>query len=148
MDEQTLRNLELFRASRAGAVEGSLLSIIDLTKTPMGGRLLKKWLGQPLLDIKQLERRQQAVTWFQSPQRAEVISLLSKLSDVERLINRVRAFIATPRELVLPMAWLCRPRPALRSICMASSRRAVGTWSTAPRCWRTRGDSGWGPGMR
>jgi DNA mismatch repair protein MutS len=100
LDAQTRRNLELFQSSRLGLTAGSLLSVIDLTKTPMGGRLLKRWLGQPLLDIKQLERRQQAVAWFQSPQRAEVISLLSRLSDVERLINRVRAGIVTPRELV------------------------------------------------
>ena len=100
LDAQTRRNLELFQSSRLGLTAGSLLSVIDLTKTPMGGRLLKKWLGQPLLDIKQLERRQQAVACFMSPQRAEVIDLLSKLSDVERLINRVRAGIATPRELV------------------------------------------------
>ena len=100
LDTQTRRNLELFQSSRLGLTAGSLLSVIDLTKTPMGGRLLKKWLGQPLLDIKQLERRQQAVAWFQSPQRAEVISLLSRLSDIERLINRVRAGIATPREMV------------------------------------------------
>ena len=100
LDAQTRRNLELFQSSRLGLTAGSLLSVIDLTKTPMGGRLLKKWLGQPLLDIKQLERRQQAVAWFLSPQRAEVISLLSRLSDIERLINRVRAGIATPREMV------------------------------------------------
>jgi DNA mismatch repair protein MutS len=100
LDAQTRRNLELFQSSRLGLTAGSLLSVIDITKTPMGGRLLKKWLGQPLLDIKQLERRQQAVACFQSPQRAEMINLLSKLSDVERLVNRVRAGIATPRELV------------------------------------------------
>jgi len=99
LDSPTRRNLELFQSSRLGLTAGSLLSVIDLTKTPMGGRLLKKWLGQPLLDIKQLERRQQAVSCFLAPQRAEIISLLSKLSDVERLINRVRAGIATPREL-------------------------------------------------
>jgi DNA mismatch repair protein MutS len=100
LDSPTRRNLELFQSSRLGLTAGSLISVIDLTKTPMGGRLLKKWLGQPLLDIKQLERRQQAVSCFKSPQRAEIIGLLSKLSDVERLINRVRAGIATPRELV------------------------------------------------
>jgi len=100
LDAQTRRNLELFQSSRLGLTAGSLLSVIDLTKTPMGGRLLKKWLGQPLLDIKQLERRQQTVSCFRSPQRAEVINLLGKLGDVERLINRVRAGIATPRELV------------------------------------------------
>jgi len=100
LDAQTRRNLELFQSSRLGLTAGSLLSVIDLTKTPMGGRLLKKWLGQPLLDIKQLERRQQTVSCFQSPQRAEVINLLGKVGDVERLINRVRTGIATPRELV------------------------------------------------
>ena len=100
LDSQTRRNLELFQSSRLGLTAGSLLPVIDLTKTPMGGRLLKKWLGQPLLDIEQLEQRQQTVTWFLLPQRAEVISLLGRLSDVERLINRVRAGIATPRELV------------------------------------------------
>jgi len=50
LDVQTQRNLELFRSS-SGTAGGSLLSVIDLTKTAMGGRLLKRWLSQPLLDI-------------------------------------------------------------------------------------------------
>ena len=100
LDAQTRRNLELFQSSRLGLTSGSLLSVIDLTRTPMGGRLLKKWLGQPLLDTGKLEERQQAVSCFHSPRRTEVTSLLGKLSDIERLINRVRADIATPRELV------------------------------------------------
>jgi DNA mismatch repair protein MutS len=66
----------------------------------MGGRLLKRWLGQPLLDVKQLEQRQQAVSCFMSPRRVEVIGLLGKVGDLERLTNRVRAGIANPRELV------------------------------------------------
>ena len=100
LDAQTRRNLELFQSSRLGLTSGSLLSVIDLTRTPMGGRLLKRWLGQPLLDTGKLEERQQAVSCFHSPRRTEVTSLLGKLSDIERLINRVRADIATPRELV------------------------------------------------
>ena len=100
LDAQTRRNLELFQSSRLGLTSGSLLSVIDLTRTPMGGRLLKRWLGQPLLDTGKLEERQQAVSYFHSPRRTEVTSLLGKLSDIERLINRVRADIATPRELV------------------------------------------------
>ena len=100
LDAQTRRNLELFQSSRLGLTSGSLLSVIDLTRTPMGGRLLKKWLGQPLLDTGKLEQRQQAVSCLNSPRRTEVTSLLGKLSDIERLINRVRADIATPRELV------------------------------------------------
>ena len=100
LDAQTRRNLELFQSSRLGLSSGSLLSVIDLTRTPMGGRLLKKWLGQPLLNIEELEQRQQAVSSFHSMKRMEVLGLLNKLSDVERLINRVRNNIVTPRELV------------------------------------------------
>jgi DNA mismatch repair protein MutS len=120
LDAQTRRNLELFQSSRLGLTAGSLLSVIDLTKTPMGGRLLKKWLGQPLLDIKQLERRQQAVACFQSPYRAEVMNLLGKLGDVERLINRVRAGITTPRELVSLRRSL-EQLPKLKSILSADA---------------------------
>ncbi len=102
LDEQTKNNLELFRGNHSGTTEGSLLSTIDLTKTAMGSRLLKKWLGQPLLDITKLVKRQGVVSWFRDNTlpRNQTVSLLSKMSDLERLINRVRGDIATPRELV------------------------------------------------
>jgi len=102
LDVQTQRNLELFQSSRSGMASGSLLSIIDLTKTPMGGRLLKRWLGQPLLDITELAKRQDAVNWFgnNTLARNQIISLLGVVTDLERLINRVRGNIVTPRELV------------------------------------------------
>ena len=64
LDAQTQRNLELFQNSRSGNAAGSLLSVIDLTRTAMGGRLLKKWLGQPLLDISELKQRQDGIGWF------------------------------------------------------------------------------------
>ncbi|PIU57378.1 MAG: DNA mismatch repair protein MutS, partial [Chloroflexi bacterium CG07_land_8_20_14_0_80_51_10] len=102
LDAQTRRNLELFQSSQLGTSSGSLLSVIDLTKTPMGGRLLKKWLGQPLLDITLLNQRQEAVVWFvaNTARRIETINALGRLADLERLINRVRSGIAIPRELV------------------------------------------------
>lgn len=102
LDVNTQNNLELFRSSRSGTAGGSLLSIIDLTKTAMGGRLLKRWLGQPLLDITELVKRQDAINWFYNNTlaRNQTISLLDKTADLERLINRVRGGIATPRELV------------------------------------------------
>ena len=101
LDVNTQSNLELFR-SRSGTAGGSLLSIIDLTKTAMGGRLLKRWLGQPLLDITELVKRQDAISWFydNTLARNQTISLLGEMADLERLINRVRGDIATPRELV------------------------------------------------
>ncbi len=102
LDTQTQKNLELFQAGRLGAAEGSLLSVVDLTKTPMGSRRLKRWLGQPLLDITELNKRQDAISWFHSNTlaRNQIITLLDKLADLERLINRVRGDVATPRELI------------------------------------------------
>ncbi len=102
LDTQTQRNLELFHSSRLRTSEGSLLSVIDLTQTPMGSRLLRRRLGQPLLDIKLLDKRQDAVSWFYNNtlMRKEVIALLNDVADLERLINRVRSGVASPRELV------------------------------------------------
>ena len=102
LDVNTQRNLELFQGSRFGTAIGSLLSIIDLTKTAMGGRLLKRWLGQPLLDITELAKRQDAIGWFSDNtlSRNQTISLLGDTADLERLINRVRSNMATPRELI------------------------------------------------
>ncbi|MBA7605351.1 DNA mismatch repair protein MutS [subsurface metagenome] len=101
LDVNTQRNLELFYCTRSGTTGGSLLSIIDLTKTAIGGRLLKRWLGQPLLDITELVKRQDAISWFydNSMARNQTISLLGEVADLERLINRVRSNIASPREL-------------------------------------------------
>ncbi|MFC1908968.1 DNA mismatch repair protein MutS [Chloroflexota bacterium] len=102
LDVQTQRNLELFQSSRSGTVEGSLLSSIDLTRTAMGGRLLRRWLGQPLLDITELAKRQDAIGWFcnETLARSRTISLVGDVADLERLINRVQGGIALPRELV------------------------------------------------
>ena len=102
MDVQTQRNLELFQDSRTGTSSSSLLPVVDLTKTAMGGRLLKRWLGQPLLDIIELEKRQDAISWFgnNTLARNQIIFLLGDVADLERMINRVRGDIATPRELV------------------------------------------------
>ena len=102
LDGQTIRNLELFQGGRWGETGHSLLSVIDLSKTAMGGRLLKNWLGHPLLDLAILNRRQDAVAWFHqdSLARQKVISLLSDIADLERLVNRVSSGRVMPRELI------------------------------------------------
>ena len=102
LDMQAIRNLELYSSLRWGTAQGSLLSVIDMTKTSMGGRLLKKFIGRPLLEIEALARRQQAVEWcFKNTLlRGTIISLLTDMPDVERIINRVRSGNALPRELV------------------------------------------------
>jgi DNA mismatch repair protein MutS len=102
LDGQTIRNLELFQGGRWGESGSSLLSIIDLTRTPMGGRLLKSWLGRPLVDLAALNRRQEAVAWFHkdSSLGQRMIPLLSDIADLERLVNRVAAGRVIPRELL------------------------------------------------
>ena len=102
IDGQTCRNLELFQGGRWGETDNSLLSIIDLTKTAMGGRLLKNWLGHPLVDITELNRRQEAVAWFYqyTLARRKAMTLLVDIADLERLLNRVRSGKVMPRELI------------------------------------------------
>ena len=102
LDPQTRRNLELFEGGRWGDPGASLLSVLDRTQTPMGGRLLRSWLGQPLLDVGELAGRQDAVAWFHRSglRRDGVIDVLKSISDIERLVNRVRGNTATPRDLV------------------------------------------------
>ena len=102
LDPQTRRNLELFQGGRWGAANVSLLSVLDRTETSMGGRLLRRWVGQPLLDVPQLLRRQEAVAWFHRSalRRERIVAMLKPVSDIERLVNRVRSSSATPRDLV------------------------------------------------
>jgi len=102
LDGQTIRNLELFQGGRWGETGNSLLSIIDLTKTAMGGRLLKNWLGHPLLDLPILNRREETVAWFygNTLARQRIISLLVDIADLERLLNRVMSGRVMPRELL------------------------------------------------
>ena len=102
LDRQTRRNLELFQGGRWGSGGPSLFSTLDLTRTPMGGRLLKRWVGQPLLDMEELIRRLDAVAFFHGNlmRRENTVSLLSRVSDLERVLNRIRLGVAVPRELV------------------------------------------------
>ena len=102
LDPQTRRNLELFQGGRWGAANVSLLSVLDRTETSMGGRLLRRWVGQPLLDVQKLLRRQEAVAWFHRSalRRERIVGMLKPVSDIERLVNRVRSSSATPRDLV------------------------------------------------
>ncbi|MDP6782084.1 MAG: DNA mismatch repair protein MutS [Dehalococcoidia bacterium] len=100
LDPAVLRHLEVLQGLRPGAP--SLLSVMDLTRTAMGGRLLRGWLGQPLLDLEALRRRQEAVAWLHNHgrERALAISLLSGMPDLERLTGRARVGTIMPRELV------------------------------------------------
>jgi DNA mismatch repair protein MutS len=102
LDPHTRRNLELFETGRSGSVKGSLLWVLDKTRSPMGGRLIRRWISQPLLDIAILQHRQQVISELLGNKllQARLTEALKKAGDIERLINRVRQRIATPRDLV------------------------------------------------
>jgi DNA mismatch repair protein MutS len=73
-----------------------------MTQTPMGARLLRRWLGRPLLDLEGLLRRQEAIAYFHKSglRRKRAFEALSRISDVERLLNRIRLGSVLPRELL------------------------------------------------
>ncbi|MEL7673764.1 MAG: DNA mismatch repair protein MutS [Chloroflexota bacterium] len=102
LDAATRRNLELTETIREGRKRGSLLDVLDRTVTPMGGRLLRTWIGQPLLDRAALEARLDAVEALHgsATARASVRAALKQVSDLERLTNRLLLGRAGPRELL------------------------------------------------
>ena len=117
LDPQTRRNLELFEGGRWGDTRSSLYNVLDRTETPMGGRLLRRWLGQPLLDLAQLRHRQDSVSWFHcnSMRRERILALLESVSDMERLMNKVRGFNSMARDL-LALAASLESAPTIKEI--------------------------------
>ena len=102
LDERTRHNLELFQGGRQQQRQFSLLAAIDRTRTPMGGRLLRRWLGQPLLELAELEQRLAAVAGFYNDgvTRRQAADLLGRIADLERILGRIAAGVALPRELL------------------------------------------------
>ena len=102
LDARTRRNLELFHGGRGEQRELSLLAAIDRTHTVMGARLLRRWLGQPLLDVPALAKRLDAVDGFYRDgiNRDAVANALGRVSDLERIVGRVISGSVSPRELV------------------------------------------------
>lgn len=102
LDTATRRNLELTATIRDGRKRGSLLDVLDRTVTPMGARLLRTWIGQPLLDRGRLEGRLDAVEalYGSATARAEVRAGLQQVSDLERLTNRLMVDKAGARALL------------------------------------------------
>ena len=102
LDAHTQRNLDLLQGSRSGTAQGSLLSVLDRTITPMGARQLRRTLTQPLLDLSRLEERFESVEeLYESPAlRSRFTMCLQSLGDMERIAGRVRQGSAVPNEVV------------------------------------------------
>lgn len=102
LDAATLRNLEITRNMRTGETAGSLLWVIDETMTPMGGRLLRSWLLNPLLDPEAICKRQDAVSAFiNDPLRlTKLQGSLKGIYDIERLASKISSGSANARDLL------------------------------------------------
>ena len=100
MDKFTIRNLELYGGGQADSV--GLLEVIDKTLTPMGSRMLRRWLALPLTQLSQIQQRHQVVhTLVTHPSlREQVSSHLQKVNDIERLLSKIATGKITPRELI------------------------------------------------
>ncbi|MCM0664719.1 DNA mismatch repair protein MutS [Flavobacterium tyrosinilyticum] len=100
MDRFTIRNLELYHSYNPNAV--TLLDVIDKTLSPMGGRLLKRWLALPLKDANKIKGRHEVVAYLKSnPEILHNIQYqIKQISDLERLISKIAAGKVSPREIV------------------------------------------------
>ena len=101
MDRFTVRNLELYFSTQPEAV--TLLDVIDRTLSPMGGRLLKRWLALPLKNLKQIQKRHEIVKYLIDNDAFYdgITYQIKQISDIERLISKVATGKINPREVVL-----------------------------------------------
>lgn len=102
LDRSTQRHLELTEALHEGSKKHTLIGLLDFTHTPMGGRLLRQWIKQPLLSVNGIKDRQDAVeAFYQHPTIMEHLgALLNDVRDMERLMMRISSGYASPRDLV------------------------------------------------
>jgi len=135
LDASTRRNLELTETLRRGGVEGSLLGVLDRTVTSMGGRLLRRWIHQPLLDLAQLRGRQDRVALLvgDTPVRTRLRAMLKEVSDLERLANRAVQGRAQPREL-LGIRRSLQALPRIRELLELAGPDAFGALASFDLC--------------
>ncbi|WP_041801921.1 DNA mismatch repair protein MutS [Flagellimonas ruestringensis] len=100
MDRFTIRNLELYNSSHQNAV--TLLDIIDKTISPMGGRLLKRWLALPLKNVEKIQQRHQVVSYLKDEDEAlgKIQGYIKQMGDLERLISKLATGKINPKEVV------------------------------------------------
>jgi DNA mismatch repair protein MutS len=141
LDESTTANLELFRTMRRQSQKGSLFDILDRTLTPMGTRLLKRWMGYPQLDLRQIRRRLGAVAGFRDDPglREEIRDQLQGIYDLERLNGRISLGRANARDLVA-LKLSVRRLPAIRERLIDSSSELLCDIAAGMDCLQDIGD--------
>lgn len=127
LDRATRSCLELFETQRDGRREGTLLEVLDLSRTPMGGRSLREWLGAPLRDVDGILHRQKGVAEFveDSITRERVRGVLVDVLDVERLAGKIATGRCNARDLVGLANSLARV-PELRAALERANSKALG----------------------
>ncbi len=102
IDLYSIRNLELLETMRDKKAKGSLLSVLDKTKTSMGGRLLRKWITMPLINCAKIQNRHKAVGELVSEPlvREEIVEALKSIQDIERIIGRIAYKTANCKDLL------------------------------------------------
>jgi DNA mismatch repair protein MutS len=124
MDRFTIRNLELYHSYNPNAV--TLLDVIDRTLSPMGGRLLKRWLALPLKDAAKIQSRHEVVAYLKDHQEIlkNIQHQIKQISDLERLISKIAAGKVSPREVVYLKESLDAILP-IKALALQSPQEAV-----------------------
>lgn len=138
LDKFTVRNLEIVQSMNEGG--NTLLDVMNRTDTPMGERLLRRWLLFPLRDVKQIEKRQNVVEYFfRNPDFRDVIDEnLKGIGDIERLTSKIASERVTPREMAQLRCALSCIVP-IRNQCMeASDENIVGMGKEISLCEELR----------
>ncbi len=124
LDKFTIRSLELVQPMQEGG--RSLLSVIDRTVTPMGGRMLRRWVVFPLKDVKPINERLDVVEYFfrDPAMRAVAHENMQRMGDLERIISRIAVGRVSPREVVQLKIALQAIEP-LKTSCLAADNEAL-----------------------
>ena len=126
LDASTKRNLELTSNMNESGQEGTLVSILDETKSPMGARLLRRWIMQPLRHLDKIQERLLAVNELATNNtvRFDIRDVLSEVGDLERLISRIMVGRSSPRDVAQLWSTLSLIDPLLDSISGLKSHKA------------------------
>ena len=124
MDRFTIRNLELYHSYNPNAV--TLLDVIDKTLSPMGGRLLKRWLALPLKEASKIQARHEVVSYLKGNQEVlqQIQYQIKQISDLERLISKIATGKVSPRELIYLKESLDAIIP-IKTLALESKQEAV-----------------------
>ncbi|HJX04734.1 MAG TPA: DNA mismatch repair protein MutS [Thermoplasmata archaeon] len=130
LDQTTLRNLEVFRNVRDSGTDYTLVSVLDRTQTPMGSRLLKKWIVEPLLDVDSISARLDSVEELVSKtaMRMSIESSLESIRDLERLVGRITYGSANAKDLVA-VRYSLQDLPELKGVLAKASSELLRTLS-------------------